>query len=107
MALKQVFISLDQTANALSGGNADSTISACAYKYRAESRFWKILEKVLDFTFEPLDGKGHCKLSFDNDPCEVYINGGLFRKVRVSLFAIPFCVLMAVPFRIAGHLKRS
>lgn len=59
-----VLIAIDQLGNTLAGGHPDSTISArigyfsenvCSVKV-----YWKNLERIIDFTFFPIDGPKHC-----------------------------------------------
>lgn len=69
---KNIFSTIDQLGNALGGGNSDVTISARIgyFSNRGQSKlqlWWRMMEKVINFTFEPLDGLGHCLQSYNND----------------------------------------
>jgi len=61
--LKQVSIAVDQLLNALSGGYADETLSARAWRTEYAGKMWgRILRPVIDalFFFDP----DHCRNSF-------------------------------------------
>lgn len=67
--LKNLLTALDQLGNSITGGNPDVTISARVggHSLMGYSKYWKVLERVIDFTFEPIDGKNHCLESFYSD----------------------------------------
>lgn len=74
-----VFVGVDQLANALAGGNPDGTVSArCGYnsKHRG-GRYWPTLEAIIDYTFLPLDGPGHCWQAWEGDNEDRYYDAHL------------------------------
>lgn len=77
--VSHLFLSIDQFGNVLAGGNSDNTISARigfynhhAYLKKDVPGYWKFLEWVIDTTFEPVDGKGHCHEAYHNDAGEIF-----------------------------------
>ena len=72
--LYNIFVSIDQLGNAMAGGNPDNTISARVGFLNHEEteiklnkvskKWWRLLQKVIDFTFYPIDGKGHCRMAY-------------------------------------------
>jgi hypothetical protein len=67
--LKNVLVAIDQLGNAIAGGNPDLTISARVGYHISTDKgaYWISLQKVIDFTFYPLDGPGHCLQSYRAD----------------------------------------
>jgi len=73
--IHNVFIAMDQLGNAIAVGNPDATMSArCDYFSRVlETRFrryWRFLQRVIHFTFLPIDGPDHCYQSYLWDRAE-------------------------------------
>ncbi len=62
----QNMVAFDQQVNALRGGWADETISACCWRKR-EHWFWGKLRKLVDIIFRPFDGKNHCEMAYYNE----------------------------------------
>ncbi len=97
--ISNIFISIDQLGNVIAGGYADNTISARIGYYNNHyfpdrslvPFYWKILEKIIDFTFRPVDGPNHCHEAYHNDPSEVF-------NSRVTNFLVVFAsVIIIIP----------
>ena len=65
--IKRLFIAIDQLGNALCDGEPDTTISARLHWLSTTDnskkwgyKYFKILRRVVDYTFYPFDGAGHC-----------------------------------------------
>ena len=88
---KRVLVAIDQFGNTICGGNEDSTISATVGYYSLDegSFFWTTLEQIIDFTFYPVDYKGHCLKAYRADPNEDYRIGS---KWALFVIAVLFCV---------------
>ena len=101
--ISHLFLSIDQFGNALAGGNSDNTISARIGFYnhhespvRKVAGYWKFLEWVIDTTFEPVDGKGHCHEAYHNDASEIFDNYVTrFFILMAFIIIIPSCILIA------------
>ncbi|WP_323846830.1 hypothetical protein [Microbulbifer magnicolonia] len=99
--MRGVLIAIDQLGNAIAGGNPDSTISArTGYFSRVEETpfrpWWLTMEKVIDFTFEPIEGPDHCYRSFRNDNEEHWEGSDLMRGllgVIIILTCLPLSLL--------------
>ena len=60
----RVLISIDQLGNTIAGGHPDVTISArTGYFANVEKTglrvWWRCMEKIIDFSFRPIDGPRH------------------------------------------------
>jgi len=103
--LNNFFVSIDQLGNVLAGGNPDNTISSRVGYYNRHNRAnerapwqWRIFEKIINFTFYPIDGEDHCHEAFHNDAGEEFDNNT--KNVLVALLAaliiIPSCLLISI-----------
>jgi len=103
--LGNFFVSIDQLGNAIAGGNPDNTISSRVGFYNQHNKSgtkapwqWRIFEKIINFTFYPIDGEAHCHEAYHNDAGEAF---DLHTKnVIVALLAasiiIPSCILISL-----------
>lgn len=72
--IKRLLISIDQLGNAICDGNPDTTISARLHWLSQEENnrgglgYFKFLRKVVDFSFKPFDGEGHCLQAYTSQP---------------------------------------
>ena len=118
-----LFYFADILVNTLAGGNHRVTVSArCGYnaeQFRNANNyktfFWSFCEKVIDFTFLPMDGKGHCRqakewtvaylrvLEGDNDP-DIY-QGPAWVLYTLMVFIIASCIFLIPLLRVGKFLK--
>lgn len=102
-----VLIAIDQLGNAIAGGHPDATISArVGYfsdkapsnpeKDRSNRLYWKSLEKVIDLTFYPIDGKNHCYKAYLKDIRQHYQRGNDLTRVFLSIIILVACPLIAI-----------
>ena len=94
--LRNIFIGADQGLNAVFRGNPDSTISARTgyMSLHNRSKTWSRQEKIIDWTFKPIDGKGHCSQAYDADSREVFYGlktawGSQLMLLTVALLCLP------------------
>ncbi len=95
-----VCLGTDQLVNAITGGNPDISISArIGYHVRqSRSTYWKTLSKIVDVTFYPLDGAGHCDLSYMGDMFEDYAEElDELEKGVLALTVTVSCILLIIP----------
>ena len=99
---KNMLVSFDQFGNALCGGNPDNTISARVGYFSSittnyKRYYWKTMEKVINFTFWPVDGLGHCWQAYQADRNETYNDSGsdVFRIMLSVAIAVP-CVVISL-----------
>ncbi len=110
-------VAIDQLGNVLAGGNPDNTISArvgyfANFGVRRYRWYWKILEKIIDITFYPLDGKRHCLQAYYNDAGEEFKPGGyawiyFFLNILIILSCIPLFVLFYLLFLLGVRPKEN
>ena len=68
---KSVLLRGDILGNVIVGGNPEVTVSARLgyqsyrhHKNKKDDGFWWLCESIVDSTFEPIDGTGHCYSAF-------------------------------------------
>jgi hypothetical protein len=88
---KTVGIALDQLGMALCGGNEDCTISATTGHYQRTkwSWYWEMMRWIIDWTFYPVDGKGHCEQAYKKDIDEKFREG---YKLPLFVLTVLFCL---------------
>ncbi len=86
---------LSQLGNALANGNPDVSISARIGQKRGSNWYWRFATNLVDFTFYPLEGKGHCDRAWNRETKEIYLTQGhwLSFVVLTALFTT-FCILL-------------
>ncbi|KZN13614.1 hypothetical protein [Marinomonas sp. TW1] len=100
--LWNVLVAIDQLGNAIAGGDPDITISARVgyFANRSPNKrfhyYWKFLERVIDFTFYPLDGPKHCLSSLAKDNEQGHVHGSDFVRAILALIAITACVFISL-----------
>jgi len=99
-----VLIAIDQLGNAIAGGHPDATISARVgyFSKRALSTqfYWKSLEKIIDYTFYPLDGKNHCNKALQTDIDVPFRHGSDIILFFLSIIVLVACVPISIVLRI-------
>lgn len=92
---------ISQLGNALSGGNPDVSVSArIGYMNTVKSNwFWQWCMRVVDFTFYPIDGEGHCIGAYNADKDEDMKigQGWIPGLVIMTILMLLFCSLIS-PF---------
>lgn len=109
--VKRILISVDQLGNAIAGGNPDCTISGRIgyFQYNAKKPYiwyWHLLAFVVDSTFYPWDGHGHCKQTYHKEKDEQFLNpNSVFLYFILSLITLVSCAIMAPAFWIIWIIK--
>lgn len=98
---KNILVAVDQLGNAICYGNPDVTISARVGYYSQVERvylyYWRTLEKIINFTFWPVDGPNHCKEAFEADPEEVFNDSfGDFFRILLSAIIVIACIPISI-----------
>jgi hypothetical protein len=101
-----VLVAIDQLGNAIAGGNPDATISArvgywAQFAGQAHKWYWLILEKIIDFTFYPLDGPKHCYQNYLEEQDEAFQHGNDLAIAVLGLIIITVCIPLSIILRIA------
>jgi hypothetical protein len=115
MNLQEAFLAVDRRVNALCGGDPKSTISArvgyFSKHYRSKGlkrgRYWRLLEKVINYAFKPLDGPGHCQMAMEIEGHERYKKGNDVARALMAWVVIGFCLPASLLFRLAVRLNPS
>lgn len=96
--LWNVLVAIDQLGNTIAGGKADITISArVGYfaNYQTEPKllfYWKLLERVINFAFYPLDGKNHCLQALEEDNETGHVHGNDLMRAILGVIIIIACL---------------
>jgi len=98
---KGLVLALDQLGNAIAGGNPDNTISArVGYYSRCANKrvrwYWLSVQRIINTTFYPLDGKGHCYQAYLEDKGEDFHKGSSVMRFILSLIIVASCPLIFV-----------
>lgn len=110
--VKRVLIGIDKLGNAIAGGNEECTISGRT-GYHAENTtgpmlyYWLFLQLIIDITFYPWDGMGHCKQAYEKET-DKFLELKSFRGLALfvlSLFTLVSCAIMAPVFWIIYGIK--
>ena len=103
--LRNFFISIDQLGNVIAGGNPDNTISSRVGYYNNHHKVsektpwqWKVFEKIIDVTFWPIDGPGHCHEAFHSDAGETFDQDtkNILVAILAALLIIPSCIVISI-----------
>jgi hypothetical protein len=109
--LFNLLVAIDQFGNAICGGNPDCTISArVGYNVirikTAAKYYWKTIASIIDYTFWPLQGWGHCYDAYLADKADtIHNNDGAFFRALMTVIIVFTCVPISVllyliyPFR--------
>lgn len=98
-------MSIDQFGNVIAGGNPDNTISSRVGFYNKHNISddkapwqWRVFEKIINFSFWPIDGKDHCHEAFYNDSGEEFDENtkNILVAILASVIIIPSCVLICI-----------
>ena len=98
--VQDICVAVDRLGNALTGGSDENTISGrtghWAQEHTGFRRWpWALLQCIIDITFYPLDGVGHCKRSAENAENAQGNNFALL--VLTAIATVPVCLLILWP----------
>ena len=90
---------VDQLGNTVAGGNPDVTVSGrVGYNSLITQKwYWKQLEKIIDFTFKPVDGKYHCNMTYLADDDLDLSTGSTLSLIALAIIACTTCLVL-IPF---------
>ena len=103
--LRGVLVAIDQLGNAIAGGNPDATISArTGYFARVAETplkpWWQCMQRVIDFTFLPIDGPDHCFNAYLADRDELHEEGSDLMRGLLGLIILMVCIPLALVTRL-------
>jgi hypothetical protein len=102
-----VLVAIDQLGNALADGNPDNTISArvgyfASNEYKSKIKpYWRTLERIIDFTFEPIQGPCHCRNAWLAEADETDTQGSYIARVILGVFVGLGCLTISMFIRLA------
>ncbi|NQX77377.1 hypothetical protein [Gilvibacter sp.] len=69
--------------------------------------YWTTIQKIIDTTFYPVDGPGHCHEAYHNDPGEIFDNRLtiFFVALAATFIIIPSCLLIALILYLLSALR--
>ena len=108
-----VLIAIDQLGNAIAGGNPDNTISGRVGFFASDGHrskiktYWKALERVIDFTFEPLQGPRHCYHAWKGEPDEADSEVTYITRMLLGIFVVVGCFFISIALWLAILIKPS
>jgi hypothetical protein len=97
-----VLIAIDQLGNTIAGGNPDNTISARVgffasdYHQSKIKAYWRALERIIDFTLEPLQGPGHCFRAWLGEQDETDTEATYLARVILGIFVALGCFVISI-----------
>lgn len=96
---RAVLVALDQLGNALAGGKPDVTISArLGYlSYHRPTPLGRFLAIVVDLTFYPIDGLGHCWAAYARHGYRGPVKGKWHALAALTIITVLGCIIIA-PF---------
>jgi hypothetical protein len=102
-----ILIAIDQLGNAIANGNPDNTISARVGYFASDvhssklKAYWKTLEWIINFTFEPVQGPGHCYHAWLAETDETDTQGSYIARVILGIFVGVGCLVISLFIRLA------
>lgn len=105
---ENLLTAIDQLGNAIAGGNPDVTVSGRVgyHSVKTNNNFWKSLEKIIDFTFEPIDGRHHCLKTALNDDDIDSGEKRIITLVVLAIIAAATCLALAPLIRVFSYSKK-
>ncbi len=95
-SLVMILLNLDRLGNALVGGHYQATISARVgyFAMTKANPYWLVLEKIINETFRPLDGRDHCRKAYEWERRARYRRGNDIALTMLSLLVLAGCLVL-------------
>lgn len=109
--IKNILVAIDQLGNTIASGNPDTTISGRTGYYANHAItltkwYWVMLQYIINFTFYPVDGYGHCHAAYHKEKGETYQPAkGIIVMFILSFITIGSCFIIAPILYILLMLK--
>ena len=97
-----ILIAIDQLGNTIAGGNPDNTISGRVGFFASDLHksnikgYWKALERIIDVTFAPLQGPGHCFDAWQAEKDETDTEATYITRIILGIFVAVGCVVISL-----------
>jgi hypothetical protein len=69
--------------------------------------YWKGLERIIDFTFEPIQGPGHCFRAWQGEPDETDSEVTYITRIILGIFVAVGCFFISVALRLGILINPS
>lgn len=94
-----LLLGIDRFGNALSGGNYRATISGRIgwFAKNKNNKYWLFLQKVVDNTFRPIEGPGHCARAAKVEKGIKYRRGNDVALFLLSSITLTTCLFILMP----------
>jgi hypothetical protein len=108
-----VLLAIDQLGNAIAGGNPDNTISGRVGFFASDDHkskiksYWKALERIIDLTFEPLQGTRHCYRAWQGEPEETDTEVTYITRIILGIFVTVGCFFIGIALWLAILINPS
>ncbi len=102
-----ILVAIDQLGNAIADGNPDNTISARVGYFASDEHeskiklYWKAQERIIDFTFEPIQGPHHCHNAWLAEADETDTQGTYIARIILGIFVAAGCIVISLFIRLA------
>ena len=102
-------LNIDRFGNALTGGHYRTTISARVGRFQLKSsnRYWAVLAKIIDWTFEPIEGPRHCYRAFVFEGDKLYRRSSDVALALLGILVIAACLLIAPLIKVYSFFGES
>lgn len=102
-------INLDRLGNAIAAGDYRTTVSGRVgyFALTKQNKYWLLLERIIDFTFKPIDNKQHCFKAFviESKQGLSHRRGNDIALALLSAFTILGCLILAPIIWLLAVLK--
>ena len=98
-------ISIDKVGNTISQGSHHNTISArvggCANTEGGHKKYWGFLEKVINWTFLPVDGPNHCYRAYLKEKdSTTFREGNKWGRAALVPILLIVCPIIGIVLRV-------
>jgi len=108
--IKNILIAIDQVGNTLAAGNPDNTISGRTGYFAKYAKdyarwYWLTLQLIINVTFFPFDGWGHCAMAYELEIDEEFYYARKAALVVFGFIAVGSCLILIAPFYLIYGIK--
>lgn len=102
----EILLGFDRLFNAVAGGDSRATISGRVgyFSKVKNSRYWRNLERIINYSFLPIDGPGHCQQAMKKDGH--YRRGNDIGMAALSIFVVLGCVVICPITRVIARFRK-
>ena len=96
-SFRDLLLNIDRFGNAFCGGHYKLTVSGRVgyFAFTKGNTYWRVLQKVIDNAFYPLDGERHCFKAYKWEKSQDYRRGNDVALAALSVVVFVMCLLLA------------